>query len=189
LKVQRLSIVGSIAPQPLCAQRISAAQGHLQRDAPRRCHHIACVAPLTIKIRRALYWKFGKDHEKQTGEQGWMFVDPKSKHSVRNIDLSPMLRKKLLELCMRSDKKAFVCKTRKRTPINPDNMTSHKFKPAVKIANVVKVSWHDAMPTLSDWPRRDVRCILSVRFWDTIRSILLESSMPDLVHNRLPGQF
>ncbi|MDM7994330.1 MAG: tyrosine-type recombinase/integrase [Acidobacteriota bacterium] len=100
-----------------------------------------------IKVRRALYWKFGKSHNKQDGEAGYVFVEPKSKHSIRDIDLSPMLRKELLALYMRSDKTGLVFHTEKGTPINPDNVVSRKFKPAVEAAKIGKVRWHDLRHT------------------------------------------
>lgn len=96
-----------------------------------------------IKIRRSLYWRFGKNHQRRPGEPSWTFVVPKSKYSVRDIDLSPELRRELLEHYMRSSKKGLVFHTSKGTPLSPDNVVGRGFADAIKAAEVGKVRWHD----------------------------------------------
>lgn len=74
-----------------------------------------------IRIRRALYWKLGKYHEHREGEPKYTFVTPKSKKSIRDIDMSPELRKELIELYLKSGKKGLVFPSGADTPMNPDN--------------------------------------------------------------------
>src|SRR5206468_2406019 len=61
-----------------------------------------------IRVRRALYWRYGRNHRKEAGEPTWTYVTPKTKESVREIDLSPTLRKELLELYMKGPKTGLV---------------------------------------------------------------------------------
>lgn len=72
-----------------------------------------------IRIRRALYWKLGKYHEHKEDEFKYVFVEPKSKKSIRDIDMSPELRKELLKLYMMSGKKGLVFPSKAGTPMNP----------------------------------------------------------------------
>ena len=49
-----------------------------------------------VRVQRAVYWRDGKNHKKAAGDSPWVYVMPKSAKSVREIDLSPALRKELL---------------------------------------------------------------------------------------------
>jgi integrase len=110
-----------------------------------------------IKVRRELYWKFGKYHEKQEGESSFVFVAPKSGKSVRDIDMSPELRKELLSLYLKSGRKGLVFCTSKGTPMNPDNVVKRDFQNALNAAEkeraknnlpeIGKVRWHDLRHT------------------------------------------
>lgn len=110
-----------------------------------------------IKVRRALYWKFGKYHEKKDGQETYVLVAPKSKKSIRDIDMSPELRKELLKLYIKSGKKGLVFCTRKGTPLNPDNVVKRNFKATLEKAEAAreeaglpaigKVRWHDLRHT------------------------------------------
>ena len=101
-----------------------------------------------IRIRRGLYWQFGKHHRKEPGESAFVFVAPKSEKSIRDIDMSPMLCKELRAHYMRSTTKAgLVLCTSRGTPFNPDNVVKRKFQPAVKRANIGVVRWHDLRHT------------------------------------------
>jgi integrase len=110
-----------------------------------------------IKVRRELYWKFGKYHAVQEGEAKHVFVLPKSKKSTRDIDMSPELRKELLELYMMSGKKGLVFSTSTGTPLNPDNVVKRDFAEILKSAEgaraeaklpvIGKVRWHDLRHT------------------------------------------
>ena len=110
-----------------------------------------------IRVRRALYWKYGKYHERKEGEPAYVFVTPKSKKSIRDIDMSPELRKQLLELSMKSGKKGLVFCTPKGTPMSPDNFVKRNFAAILARAEaeragnglpaIGKVRWHDLRHT------------------------------------------
>jgi integrase len=110
-----------------------------------------------IKVRRELYWKFGKYHDKKEGGPTYVFIPPKSKASVRDIDMSPELRKELLELYMKSGKTGLVFCTSKGTPLNPANIVKRDFRKALESAEferaknelpgIGKVRWHDLRHT------------------------------------------
>jgi integrase len=110
-----------------------------------------------IRIRHALYWKLGKYHKHQEGVPNYMFVLPKSKKSIRDIDMSPELRKELLELYLKSGKKGLVFPSAAGTPINPDNFVKRNFAGVLKKAEekragnnlpaIGKVRWHDLRHT------------------------------------------
>jgi integrase len=81
-----------------------------------------------IKVRRALYWKFGKYSEIKQGDSSFVFVQPKSAKSIRDIDMSPELRRELLGLFMKSGKKGLVFGSSAGTPIEPDNFVKRNFQ-------------------------------------------------------------
>jgi integrase len=110
-----------------------------------------------IKVRRSLYWQFGKYHGREEGQPAWTYVSPKSKMSVRDIDMSPELCRELRELYLRSGKKGLVFCTPKGTPINPDNFVKRNFaavlrraeaeRARAKLPPIGKVRWHDLRHT------------------------------------------
>lgn len=110
-----------------------------------------------IRVRRELYWKFGKYHERREGEPTYVFVTPKSKKSIRDIDMSPELRRELRELYMRSNKQGLVFCTCKGTPLVPGNIAKRSFAKVLKdaeeqrvkdgLAPIGKVRWHDLRHT------------------------------------------
>jgi len=110
-----------------------------------------------IKVRRELYWKFGKYHAVKEGETKYVFITPKSKESVRDVDMSPEVRKELLQLYLMSGKKGLVFCTSKGTPLNPDNVVKRDFAEVLKRAEadradahlsaIGKVRWHDLRHT------------------------------------------
>jgi integrase len=96
-----------------------------------------------VKVRRSLFWNHSKHLPKVEGQPRYMFVVPKSDNSTRDIDLSPALRKELLELYLQSSKTGLVFRSSKGTPLNPDNFTKRVFEKAIEAAKVGKVGWHD----------------------------------------------
>jgi integrase len=85
-----------------------------------------------IRVRRSLFWKFGKYHEKKDGNPNYTFIPPKPAKSSRDIDMSPELRRELRELYMRSGKKGLVFCTPKGTPLSPDNIAKRSFTNVTK---------------------------------------------------------
>jgi hypothetical protein len=110
-----------------------------------------------VEPGRAIYWKFGKYHNRKEGELAYVFILPKSKKSVRDIDMSPEMRKQLLELYMRTSTKGLVFCSPTGTPLNPDNFVKRNFSAVLrraeaeraknKQAAIGKVRWHDLRHT------------------------------------------
>jgi len=101
-----------------------------------------------INVRRELYWRWGKYHDLEPGEPAYIFVTPKSKKSIREIDMSPGLRKELRQLYLKSTKKGLIFCTAKGLPLNANNIYFRKFKPALKAAGIEgRFRWHDLRHT------------------------------------------
>jgi integrase len=77
------------------------------------------------------------------------FVTPKSKNSVRRIDISPHLAKELRThklACPVSDRD-LVFPSLKGTPLEPDSLVKRHFLPALRRAKVRRVRFHDLRHT------------------------------------------
>ena len=101
-----------------------------------------------VKVRRELFWKFGKYQKREPGQPPYVFINPKSRYSVRDIDLSPTLRKTLRRLYLKGPKSGLVFRTKKGTPFVPASVYNKKFKPAIQAAGIEgRVRWHDLRHT------------------------------------------
>jgi integrase len=100
-----------------------------------------------ISVNRALFWKLGKVWKDE--EKGYLFVEPKSKTSIRKVDMGQKLRRVLLEHRLRSPKSDLdlVFCSPAGTPINPDNFARDFWRPAVKAADIGEVRFHDLRHT------------------------------------------
>jgi integrase len=109
-----------------------------------------------IKVRRELYWKHGKYFDRKEGEPAFTFVTPKSKQSVREIDLSPELRKQLLELQMRNGRpQGLVFSTSKGTPLNPENVINRDLARTLNRAEAMRQE--AGLPPIGDFRWHDLR--------------------------------
>ena len=94
---------------------------------------------------------------RQEGEPAYTFVTPKSKQSIREIDLSPKLRKELLELYMKNGRQGLVFCTSTGTPLNPENVIKRDLARTLRRAEAIrqeaglppigKFRWHDLRHT------------------------------------------
>jgi integrase len=110
-----------------------------------------------VRVQRAVYWRDGKNHKKAAGDSQWVYVMPKSAKSAREIDLSPALRKELLELYMKGPKTGLVFQTSIGTPVRPNNITRRCFRKALRDAEAARAKaklpaigplrWHDLRHT------------------------------------------
>jgi integrase len=110
-----------------------------------------------IRVQRAVYWQDGKNHKKAAGDSPWVYVMPKTAKSAREIDLSPALRKELLELYMKGPKTGLVFRTSIGTPVRPNNITRRSFRVALREAEAARAKaklpaigslrWHDLRHT------------------------------------------
>jgi integrase len=99
-----------------------------------------------IHVRQALYWKKGSYWK---GRTGFEFTTPKSKMSVRNIDLSPTLRRILLEhklRCVKSEL-GLVFLNPAGQPVSPDEFVRVHFNSAILKTGLGKVRFHDLRHT------------------------------------------
>jgi integrase len=136
----------------------SAPRSYIDFDANKIC------------IRNAVFFRYGKHQVRPEGEQAFTFVAPKSKASVRDIPLSPALKRELLARRLRSqDKTGLIFQTAKGTPLDPNNVCRwiappeketeenreqdqvsrlySTFNAAVRAAKIGKVRFHDLRHT------------------------------------------
>jgi integrase len=82
-----------------------------------------------IRVRKSLFWLHGKHQAKPQEGPAFVFTVPKTQKSVRDVPLSPMLKRKLKEYYMRaSDKVGLVFQTANGTPLDPDNVCGRSNK-------------------------------------------------------------
>ena len=104
-----------------------------------------------IQVRRSVFWYLRKELGEAAERDAvlWRFTTPKSKHSRRNVVMSPAL-KEALELhrleCAVSPHGLVFC-TRAGTPIEPRNLVRREFEPALARAGLRKVRFHDLRHT------------------------------------------
>jgi integrase len=91
-----------------------------------------------IHVRQTLYLR---------GEDQIEFLQPKSKTSIRSIDMGPKLRRILLEHRLKTSQEpnqfGLVCKNRKGGRVDPNNFVKRRFLPAVKAAGLGHMRFHD----------------------------------------------
>ena len=101
-----------------------------------------------IHVRQEVFWDFGQHGDRKSSQPKYIYTTPKSDYSVREIDLSAVLKKELLELYMKSGKQGLVFPSSRGTPLNANNFYKRKFKPALKAAGIKdNVRWHDLRHT------------------------------------------
>lgn len=115
-----------------------------------------------VKVRQELFWKHGKYQHVEDGQPKYVFTSPKSAESVRDIDLSPALRKELLEHRLKTgNSKGLVFCNSDGTPLDPNNLVKRDFADALKAADekrikaglhpIGKLRWHDLRHTFGSW--------------------------------------
>jgi integrase len=99
-----------------------------------------------IHVRQQLYWRHGDFWGENTG---YVFRKPKSKASIRDIDLSPRLKAILLDYLAGTRPKGLdlVFTNSQGNPINPSNFLGRQFKPAVEAAGLRDLRFHDLRHT------------------------------------------
>jgi len=101
-----------------------------------------------IHVRQSLFWNFGKTQQRNAQGLKYILTTPKSKYAVRDIDLSPELKKMLLEHRLKArDKEGFVFRSSKGSPVLPNNFYSRTFKPAARAIGKPDLRWHDLRHT------------------------------------------
>jgi integrase len=77
------------------------------------------------------------------------FINPKSKHSIRRIVISPILRQELEQyrlLCRKSDRE-LIFTNENGLPLDPDNLIKRGFYPALDRAGLRRIRFHDLRHT------------------------------------------
>ena len=101
----------------------------------------------TIFVRRSLKWKFGKENIKD-GKR-WYFDSPKTRYSVRAVTMSPRLKEALeihrIHAPVNEDDLIF-CNSG-NNPVDPDNIIKRHFQPALRMAGLRKIRFHDLRHT------------------------------------------
>jgi integrase len=103
-----------------------------------------------IQVRRSIFWYLRRELDPGADDTVlWRFTTPKSKHSRRNVIMSPAL-KEALELyrlvCPASPHDLVFC-TKTGTPIEPRNLVRREFEPALARAGLRKIRFHDLRHT------------------------------------------
>lgn len=99
-----------------------------------------------IHVQQTIFWKQGEAWKPE--ECGPVFVTPKSVASNRKIDLSPALRKMLLEHRLKKGTgEGLVFANADGSPRDPRSFAKYEFRPAVRKAGIGKVRFHDLRHT------------------------------------------
>jgi integrase len=90
-----------------------------------------------IHVRQNLFWRHGRyQGQREDGEPAWVLLAPKTPESVRDIDLSPALKRELQAYYLKSPhKKGLIFQTTAGGPIDPHNFYDRQFKASVHIEN------------------------------------------------------
>jgi integrase len=103
---------------------------------------------LQIHVKRSIYWRRG-EFWKEKDQSGFVFSKPKTKASIRSIDIGPELKKILLEhkIGSLSNPLGLVFVNSEGNPIEETNFVKRMFSPAVTAAGLGKVRFHDLRHT------------------------------------------
>jgi integrase len=93
-----------------------------------------------IYVRRALYI----ETQRRGNDTKWRFTSPKSKHSVRAINMSPMLALELKRYKLAHPPGTFdlIFAKADGRPLEPSNMLRDEFFPALRRAGLRRVPFH-----------------------------------------------
>jgi integrase len=102
-----------------------------------------------LRVRRSLFWLGKGEADAQGHKTRWKFVTPKSKRSVRNIVLSPILKDALEvhRLNSPTGPNDLIFTGKSGGPIDPDNMIHREFLPTLERAGLRKIRFHDLRHT------------------------------------------
>jgi integrase len=114
-----------------------------------------------IHVRHSLVWVYGKYHQKADDARTHAVIStPKTAGSVRDVDLSPVLKRELHTRYMKAkDKKGLIFKSREGGPLDPGNVVSRWFFPAVEraIETAEKEKDTEAVKALTDLHFHELR--------------------------------
>jgi integrase len=117
-----------------------------------------------IHVRQALQWLYGKHIRPKEGDL-FKFITPKTEDSIREIDLSPELKKELEKsrdqkstITVSSSGKVITIEptglifcTPAGRPLDPNGFQKKEFTNAVLAAQIGKARFHDLRHTYGSW--------------------------------------
>jgi hypothetical protein len=143
-----------------------------------------------IRVRQSIYLRHGKYLTRPDGEPAYAIQPPKSATSVRDVPLSPALKRELLSLKLRSaDKHGLLFQTVTGNPVDPNNvcrwyekketndsdarysdgtpvtLPTSNFLRAVAQADIGKVRFHDLRHTYGSMKLNAGALIIDVSRW------------------------
>ncbi len=100
-----------------------------------------------VRVRRELFWEWKRHAE---GKPRWHLQSPKSKTSIRNVDLPPDLLEDLKRYVAGlpdkdPDRLLFI--TSAGTPLDPKNVVDRIFRKALERAELRRIRWYDLRHT------------------------------------------
>jgi len=100
----------------------------------------------TIHVKRSLKYKF-KNTDKD--KVSWYFDAPKTKSSVRAVTMSPRLKEALEIHLITSpvNENDLIFSNKEGNPLDPDNLIKRNFQPALKMAGLRHIRFHDLRHT------------------------------------------
>ena len=100
----------------------------------------------TIFVKRSLKYRY---KSKSNGEKSWYFDTPKTKYSVRAITMSPHLKEALEihRITAPINEADLVFVNGAGSPLDPDNIIKREFQPALRMAGLRLVRFHDLRHT------------------------------------------
>lgn len=100
----------------------------------------------TIFVKRSLKFRY---RNKKSGEKSWYFDTPKTKYSVRAIAMSPRLKEALEihRITAPVNEADLVFANSAGSPLDPDNTIKREFQPALRMAGLRIIRFHDLRHT------------------------------------------
>jgi integrase len=88
-----------------------------------------------IHVRKNLFWRHGKYQGKRAeDEPAWILHTPKTKASVRDVDLSPVLKRELQARYLKSEyKSGVIFRSAVGSPVDPHNFYERQFRALIHI--------------------------------------------------------
>ncbi len=100
-----------------------------------------------VRVRRELFWEW-KRHT--AGQPRWHITSPKTKTSIRNVDLPPDLLEDLrgyIAGLQDKDPDRLLFATSNGTPLDPKNIVDRVFRKALERGELRRVRWYDLRHT------------------------------------------
>lgn len=100
----------------------------------------------TIFVKRSLKYRY---KAKKKDEKSWYFDTPKTKYSVRAVTMSPRLKEALEihRITSPINEADLIFVNKEGNPLDPDNIIKREFQPALRMAGLRLVRFHDLRHT------------------------------------------